>query len=45
MDGRTVSVNGSTTTCGTMPVAKWTDGYSYFGFTAGTYPWAGFYYW
>ncbi len=45
MDGRTVSVNGTSTTCGAMPVAKWSDGYSYFGFTAGTYPWAGFYFW
>ncbi len=45
MDGRTVSVNGAATTCGTMPVAKWTDGYAYFAFSAGTYPWAGFYYW
>jgi cellulose 1,4-beta-cellobiosidase len=45
MDGRTVSVNGTVTTCGAMPVAKYSDGYSYFGFTAGTYAWAGFYYW
>ncbi len=47
MAGRTVSVNGgaATATCGAMPIAKWTDGYTYFAFTAGTYPWAGFYYW
>jgi hypothetical protein len=47
-DGRTVSVNNSTptATCGQMPLpAKWSDGYYYFAFTAGTYPWTGWYYW
>ncbi len=47
MQGRTVSVNGgaAASTCGAMPLTKWSDGYTYFAFTAGTYPWAGFYYW
>ena len=48
MAGRTVSVNGGAPTeaCGQMPLpAKWSDGYHYFAFTAGQYPWAGLYYW
>ncbi len=35
-----------TATCGAMPLpAKWSDGYYYFAFTAGQYPWTGWYYW
>ncbi len=48
MAGRTVSVNDGAPTeaCGQMPLpAKWSDGYHYFAFTAGQYPWAGLYYW
>jgi beta-glucosidase len=47
--GRTVSVNGgtATTSCGAgpFPLAKWSDGYTYFSVTAGTYPWASVYFW
>jgi hypothetical protein len=47
--GRTVSVNGgaATATCGSgpFPLAKWSDGYTYFAISAGTYPWASLYYW
>jgi endo-1,4-beta-xylanase len=47
--GRTVSVNGgaATTTCGAgpFPLPKYTDGYTYFAVTAGTYPWASLYTW
>jgi mannan endo-1,4-beta-mannosidase len=46
MDGRTLSVNNTAMTCGQMPLpAKWSDGYTYFAATAGTYPWAGIYVW
>jgi endoglucanase len=48
-DGRTVSVNGGTATgtcgAGPFPLAKYTDGYTYFSVTAGTYPWASLYSW
>jgi hypothetical protein len=45
--GRTVSVNGGTaaSACGAMPVSKWTDGYTYFSISAGTYTWASLFYW
>jgi predicted carbohydrate-binding protein with CBM5 and CBM33 domain len=47
--GRTVSVNGGTATssCGAGPFAlpKYTDGYTYFTITAGTYPWTNLYVW
>jgi hypothetical protein len=47
--GRTVSVNGGTAsaTCGggAVPLPKWSDGYTYFAITAGSYPWASLYYW
>jgi uncharacterized repeat protein (TIGR02543 family) len=47
--GRTVSVNGgaATGTCGAgpFPLAKASDGYTYFSATAGTYPWANLYVW
>jgi uncharacterized repeat protein (TIGR02543 family) len=47
--GRTVSVNGGTAaaTCGggSLPLAKWSDGYTYFSISAGTYSWASLYYW
>ncbi|HYD42592.1 MAG TPA: glycosyl hydrolase family 8 [Anaeromyxobacter sp.] len=45
MTGRTVSVNNVAVACGAALPAKWSDGYYYFAFTAGQYPWAGFYYW
>jgi endo-1,4-beta-D-glucanase Y len=45
MAGRTVSVNNVAVACGAALPAKWSDGYHYFAFTAGQYPWAGFYYW
>jgi hypothetical protein len=41
--GRTVTVNGTAVTCGQMPLpgsAPYT-----FSFTAGSYPWASFYWW
>ncbi len=43
MDGRTVTVNGTAVTCGQLPLpgsAPYT-----FHFTAGSYPWASFYWW
>jgi endo-1,3-1,4-beta-glycanase ExoK len=42
-DGRSVSVNGTAVTCGKLPLpgaAPYT-----FSFSAGTYPWASFYWW
>jgi cellulose 1,4-beta-cellobiosidase len=49
MDGRTVRLNASTSTvacgAGPLPLAKHTDGYTYFSVTAGTYAWAGIYAW
>jgi endoglucanase len=49
LDGRTVSVNGGTATptcgAGPFPLPKYTDGYTYFTVTAGTYPWANMYTW
>jgi hypothetical protein len=48
-EGRTVSVNGgtATSTCGAgpFPLAKYSDGYTYFSISAGTYSWASLYYW
>ncbi len=42
-DGRTVTVNGTATTCGKMPLP---GGSPYtFSFSAGTYTWASFYWW
>ncbi len=44
--GRTVTVNNTTVACGAMPLpAKWSDGYTYFAVSAGTYPCAGLYTW
>jgi hypothetical protein len=47
--GRTVSVNGATAagSCGggPLPLAKWSDGFTYFAISAGTYPWASLYHW
>jgi hypothetical protein len=46
--GRTVALNGTTVSCGAMPqipLAKLSDGYTYFSVSAGTYPWASLYYW
>ena len=43
VDGRSVTVNGTGVTCGQLPLpgsAPYT-----FRFTAGTYPWASFYWW
>jgi uncharacterized repeat protein (TIGR02543 family) len=45
MDGRTIAVSGVARTCGQMPLTRWTDGYTYFAVTAGTYAWAGLYTW
>ncbi len=42
-DGRSVTVNGTATTCGAMPLPG-ASPYT-FSFTAGTYPWASFYWW
>ena len=45
-DGRTLQVNDTAVACGAMPLpAKWSDGYTYFSVTGGTYPWAGIYAW
>jgi hypothetical protein len=48
-DGRTVSVNGGTATgtcgAGPFPLAKYSDGYTYFSVTAGQFPWASIYSW
>ena len=47
--GRTISVNGgaASTSCGAgpFPLAKSSDGYTYFAATAGTYAWANLYVW
>jgi beta-glucosidase len=47
--GRNVSVNGgtATATCGAgpFPLPKWSDGYTYFSATAGSYAWASIYIW
>ncbi|HYD40222.1 MAG TPA: glycoside hydrolase family 11 protein [Anaeromyxobacter sp.] len=43
IDGRTVTVNGTAVTCGRLPLpgsAPYT-----FSFSAGSYPWASFYWW
>ncbi len=42
-DGRTVTVNGTGVTCGQMPLPG-SSPYT-FSFSAGTYPWASFYWW
>jgi hypothetical protein len=39
-----VAVNGVAVTCGQVPLpAKLADGFRYFAITAGTFPWASFY--
>ncbi|HYD42317.1 MAG TPA: glycoside hydrolase family 6 protein [Anaeromyxobacter sp.] len=49
MDGRTIRLNTSTATiacgAGPLPLAKHSDGYTYFSVSAGTYAWAGIYAW
>jgi hypothetical protein len=46
MNGRTAAVEGATVSCGALPLpAPASDGYRYFSFSAGTYPWASFYWW
>jgi chitodextrinase len=43
---RSLEVNGVATACGKMPLpAKTADGYYYFDFSAGQYPWAQLYWW
>ena len=43
-DGRTVTVDGTAVTFGQFPLpAAWTDGYTYFDFTAGTYSYCSMY--
>jgi endoglucanase len=44
-DGRTVSVGGVPRTCGQLPLARSSDGFTYFSVTAGTFPWASLYTW
>ena len=48
-EGRTVRVNdgAATAACGAgpFPLAKWSDGYTYFSVSAGTFPWASLYAW
>jgi len=40
----TVTVNGVVKTCGAVPLpAKAPDGFRYFAFSAGTFPWASFF--
>jgi hypothetical protein len=45
----TVSVNGGTATAscgaGPFPLAKASDGYTYFAVSAGQYPYASLYFW
>jgi glucuronoarabinoxylan endo-1,4-beta-xylanase len=43
VDGRTVTVNGTAATCGQLPLPG-SSPYT-FAFTAGSYPWASFYWW
>jgi cellulose 1,4-beta-cellobiosidase len=49
MDGRTIRINGNTTAtacgAGPLPLAKHSDGFTYFSVSAGTYAWAGLYTW
>jgi endoglucanase len=49
LTGRTVRINNgtATTTCGggPFPLAKTSDGYTYFAVSAGTYAWASIYVW
>jgi lysophospholipase L1-like esterase len=45
MDGRTVKANNVAVACGAALPAPWSDGYTYFAATAGTYAWAGIYTW
>ncbi len=42
-DGRTIEVDNMTVTIGQFPLpAQWSDGYTYFAFSAGTYAYASF---
>ena len=49
MDGRTIRINSNTTAtacgAGPLPLAKHSDGYTYFSVSAGSYAWAGLYAW
>jgi len=46
VDGRTIQVNNVTVSCGATSLpAKWSDGYYYFSFGAGTYSYACMNYW
>jgi len=41
-----VNNGAATSTCGGgTPLGKWSDGYTYFTVTAGTYSWASLYTW
>jgi hypothetical protein len=44
-DGRIMKVNGVQMSCGQLPVPAPVGGYNYFEATAGTYPWANFWWW
>ena len=43
--GRTVSVNGTSVSCGQMPLPARMSGAYYFSFTGGMYSYAALYYW
>jgi hypothetical protein len=45
MTGRTVSVNGTSVTCGQMPLPARQQNAYYFSFSAGMYTYAALYYW
>jgi hypothetical protein len=45
MDGRTVSVNGTTVACGDMPLPARQNNAYLFSFTSGMYTYAALYYW
>ena len=45
-NGRTLDVDDEVVTCGEMPLpAPWSDGYTYFSVSAGTYSYASIYWW
>jgi hypothetical protein len=44
-EGRTVAVNGTTMSCGSMPLPTPYNGYYYFDVSAGTQSWACIYWW
>ena len=44
-EGRTIKVNGTTVTCGQVPLPSQVDGAYYFDISAGDFSYASFYWW